>query len=326
MSTKTSPKIEQSIRREYDQQLSSYEYLEEEVVELIKETCESSKWIFVHRIKEIDSYALKLITGRTEGYLIDDFLACTIVVPNLRAIEQAKTLVSECFDIIEEKPSEFVNSRPTEFNFDSIRLTCQVKPSVKPKVYAALKFEIQIKTLLEYAWSEATHDFSYKGSSSSWAKERLAAQIKASLSNIDLSIYDMEQISTSPFLNKRNKQYEELGETLKFITEEFGNAGVAIPKDLKRLSEEVFRLLKRVKLELPDLKHALEEETKAGRGYKTLNLSIFSIVLVSLFKQQEEVMRRELAKKARGPFLVIPEETQIKEIYDTSRFKNVTLL
>lgn len=326
MSIITSAKIEQSIRQEYNLQLTNYEYLENEVVELIKETCELNKWIFVHRIKEIDSYALKLITGRTNGYEIDDFLACTIVVPNLNAIEQAKKLVSECFDIIDEKPSEFVNHRPTEFNFDSIRLSCKVKKSVQRKVYSKLMFEIQIKTLLEYAWSEATHDFSYKGSSASWAKERLAAQIKASLSNIDLSIYDMETISTSPFLNKRNKSYESLAEILKFITEEFGNVGVAIPRDVKRLSEEVFRLLKRVELELSDLKDCLEKETSEGRGYKTINLSIFSIILVSLFKQRSDLMIAKLAKKARGPNLVIPKETHIKELYDTTRFKNVTLL
>jgi ppGpp synthetase/RelA/SpoT-type nucleotidyltranferase len=326
MSTITNSKIEQSIRQEYDKQLSNYKYLETEVVGLIKETCELNKWIFVYRIKAVESYALKLITGRTEGYLIDDFLACSIVVPNLKGIEKAKELVALCFDILDEKPNEFVSYRPTEFNFDSIRLTCRVKPSIQHKVYSDLKFEIQIKTLLEYAWSEATHDFSYKGSSASWAKERLAAQIKASLSNIDLSIYDMETISTSPFLNKRNKKYEYLSEILEFIIEAFGGAGVAIPKDVKRLSEEVLRLLKRVELELSDLKSCLDTETMEGRGYKTLNLSIFSIILVSLFKQRSKIMTSKLAKKANGPNLVIPKETNIKELYDTTKFKNVTLL
>jgi len=323
-----SPKIEQSIRQEYDHQLSTYKYLENEVVGLIKETCEANKWIFVHRIKDISSYALKLLTGRTDRYFIDDFLACTIVVPNLKGIEGARLLVKECFEILDEKPSEFVNYRPTEFNFDSIRLSCQVKKTVQEKVYSGLKFEIQIKTLLEYAWSEATHDFSYKGSSASWARERLAAQIKASLNNIDLSIYDMEKISTSSFLNKRNKSYEKLEETLIFIKKEFGDAGVSIPNDIKRLSEEVSRLLDRVKLDISDLKDALDKETDAGRGLKTLNLSIYSIIIVSLFKQKQEVMLSELAKKPsrRGPNLVIPKETNIMDLYDTSKFKCVTLL
>lgn len=326
MSTATSSKIEQSIRQKYSQQLPNYEYLEKEVVGLIKETCEQNKWIFVHRIKGVESYSLKLITGRADRYSIDDFLACTIVVPNLRAIERAKSLVYECFNILDEKPNEFVNHRPTEFNFDSIRLSCEIKSGVQSKSYSNLKFEIQIKTLLEYAWSEATHDFSYKGSSVSWARERLATQIKASLSNIDLSIYDMETISTSSFLNKRNRSYESLAETLEFIKSEFGSAGLIIPGDIKRLSEEVFRLLGRLKLTLDDLKSSLEDETEKGRGFKTLNLSIFSIILVSLFKQKEQQVMKELKRKAKGPNLVIPVETHIKESYDTSGFKNVTFL
>lgn len=327
MSTNISTKIEQSIRSQYEQQLEGYSFLEAEVVGLIKETCEANKWIFVYRLKGVESYSLKLITGRTDGYNIDDFLACTIVVPNLKSILPAKELVNACFDVINEKPGEFVNHRPTEFNFDSIRLSCKIKKSVQPKIYSNLQFEIQIKTLLEYAWSEATHDFSYKGSNICWAKERLAAQIKASLNSIDLSIYDMDKISASPFLDKRNKTYEALGEVLKFIQLKFKKeANIPVPKDIKRLSEEINRLLQRLKLSLDELEVALDKETEEGRGYNTLNLSIFSIILVSLFKQKEVHVLKVLNKKARGSNLVIPAETLIKDTYDISNFKNITFL
>lgn len=323
-------KIERSIRQEYDLQLVDYQLLEKEVLELIENACKKNKWIFVHRLKRVESYSLKLLTGRTDGYRIDDFLACTIVVPNLNGIAPAKDLVAACFNVLDEKPSEFVYHRPTEFNFDNIRMYCELKNTVQKKIFSELKFEIQIKTLLDYAWSEATHDFSYKGDSVSWARERLAAQIKASLNSIDLSIYDMDSISQSSFLNKRNKKYEALSAVLDFINIKFNvNSNTAVPEDAKRLSEEVSRLLSCVHLSLKDLDEALEKETELGRGYSTLNLSIYSIILVALFHQQKDKVSSGLSRPKKGrntPKIVIPSETNIKENFDVSTFKNVTFL
>lgn len=329
MQINSSAKVEQSIRLEYEKRYELFKPLEQNVLDLIEKACKEKKWIFVHRVKELESYALKLLTGRTQQYEIDDFLACTIVVPSLRDVDSAKTLVNSCFTVITEKPDEYVQSRPTEFNFDGIRLYCRLKASVKKNELDNLDFEIQVKTLLDYAWSEATHDFSYKGGSVSWAKERLATQLKATLNSIDLSIYDMETISNSPFLNKKNKKYEQLAEVLCFLKDNFVNKyKIAVPEDVKRLSEEVNRFLRRTNITLLELEQALDEDTKSGGGYKILNLSVYSIILVALFKHKTTKVTDALKCKPekKEPKIVIPYETSLKSTYEGLGLKNVDFL
>lgn len=327
MQTNNSSKVEQSIRFEHEAREELYIELEKDVLELIDEACKQKKWIFVHRLKSLESYALKLLTGRTAQYDIDDFLACTIVVPNLSDISSAKELVKSCFEVIDEKPEEYVKNRPTEFNFDGLRLYCRLQTSVQKTQKSELTFEIQVKTLLEYAWSEATHDFSYKGGSVSWAKERLATQLKATLNSIDLSIYSMESISSSPFLDKKNKNYERLSGVLDFLKEKFVRQNnIPIPSDIKRLAEEIDRLLHRTDLTLDELEKALDKDTTRGRGYKTLNLSVYSIIIVAIFEHEQAKVTQGLKKPKGRTNIVIPAETMLKSKYEKSGLKNVIFL
>lgn len=330
MSQATNTKIEGSIRKAYQDRESNYENLKTEVDKLLNPTCKERQWHYISRLKSLESYAFKLITGRTDGFELEDFFACTIVVPSLAHVNDAKELVYNFFTVLEEKPEEYIYQRPTEFNFDSIRINCELKKGVKERYLDGLKFEVQIKTLLEHAWSEATHDFTYKGKNISWAKERLAAQLKASLSNIELSIHDMESISSSEHLNKKNKIYEENLKLLNFIRGKFKEEnGIPLPSDEKRLAEEVSRFLKRVHVSVEELDNALTTETESGRGYKTINLSVYSIILVSVFNVYE---KRALAKLKENPRkntpIVIAEETKIKENYEShiKHFKRVVFL
>lgn len=330
MSQVASTKIEGSIRKAYQEREEDYDTLKKEVDELLGSACKERQWHYISRLKSLESYAFKLITGRTEGFELEDFFACTIVVPNLARINDAKGLISRSFRVLKEKPEEYTYQRPTEFNFDSTRMNCKLKQGVKERYIEGLEFEVQVKTLLEHAWSEATHDFTYKGKYISWAKERLAAQLKASLSNIELSINDMENISASEHLNKKNKAYEENIKLLNFIRSEFKEErNISLPSDEKRLAEEVSRFLKRVNVSVEELESALNSETDLGRGYSTINLSVYSIIVVSVFNTYEKKVLAKLKEKTRTKTpIVIAEETKIKETYEdhAKSFKKVVFL
>lgn len=322
-------KIEQSIRIEYEKKLPDYEFLSEQVAPLLRSTCASNDWHFISRLKKLESFALKVITGRYQGYLIDDFFACTIVVQNLRCIEAARTLVRSNFDIVTEKPGINVKTRPTDFVFDGIRLTCKLKNSVNPTPLHKLEFELQIKTFLEHAWTIATHDFSYKGEKISWARERVAAQIKAILENADLSILEAERLAESDYLMKRNERYKELNETSEFIKNHFNaKFNVALPKDLKRLTQEIYRILKAFNVSLEQLEKFLLAETALGRGCKTKNLSIYSIILVSIYNQDKHTFVKKLERttKKQQNTVVIPHETELKDVLDEKILKRASFL
>lgn len=332
MSDQPTTKIEQSIRHRHKQKAEQFEDLEVEISKLFAEACQKRRWLFISRVKAEESYALKLLTGRYSDYSIDDFLACTIVVPSLRHIAQAEELVLTSLDVLERKPGELTNLGPSDFRFDGIRMNCELKRAHERRdlVEANLCFEIQVKTMLEYACDEATHDFSYKATEVSWAKQRLAAQIKALLNNVDLSILEMEQISASPFLSKTHLEFEKLNEVIDFIKEEFGvKAGVFLPKDMKRLAEQLLRVLVRAEINLATLKIDLDKETEAGKGYNITNLSIYSICLQALLARHKSVLVKALCSKPkrRGPPIVLPKELEIETIIpDTSQLKHVTLL
>jgi ppGpp synthetase/RelA/SpoT-type nucleotidyltranferase len=275
-------KVEKSIRDHYVALEDVYRLISSDVDDLLKEACEKNGWIYNSRIKESQSYALKLATGRE----IDDFLGCSIVVPTLGEVPEVVDLVESCLVVVDKKPKETIRHRPTEFQFDSLRLYCQLKGSVNPAPKHDLKFEIQVKTLLEQAWSQATHDFSYKGSDISWAKERIAAQLKAMLDNVELSISQITMLSSSPNLDRKHQDYESRATLLAYLRDELGgNSGVILPADLRRLTDIVHGLLKFMNAGLDDLRQWVVDETALGRGTQVTDLSAYSMILQSAMNQ-----------------------------------------
>jgi len=307
-----SAKVEASIRRAHANLSEEFTFVQTDVQGLLKEACELRKWTFEDRVKAMESYAMKLMTGRYNGYEIDDFYACTIVVPNLKAVLEAIEFVKYSVRVFEEKPGAETKSWPTNFGFDSVRIYCKLPESVNPKPYHEHGFEIQIKTLLEHAWAKATHEFSYKGNDVSWAKERLAAQIKAVLDNVDLSINEMEKTATSDFLDKKNPVYENLRKIIEVLKAEFGrDDSPHTIADYKRLAEQVVKILERLELKPDGLKAVLEAEATALRGRFTVNLSPYSIILVSLSMQFPAKLKEKLESKPKRSHLgkiVIPHE------------------
>lgn len=325
-----SVKIEATIRRAHEALHEEFTFVETDVRGLFREACEIRGWSFEDRLKSADSYAMKLMTGRYDDYQIDDFYACTIVVPNLKAVLEAIEFVKGSVVVIDEKPGAETNAWPTNFGFDSVRIYCRLPTSVSPKPYHRHSFEIQVKTLLEHAWSKATHDFSYKGDDVSWARERLAAQIKAVLDNVDLSINELERTASSEFLDKKNPAYAKLRRVITVLKNEFGaDDSPHTITDYKRLAEQVARLIDRLELEADDLITILSAEAKVSRGRFTVNLSPYSIILVSIAMQLPDKLKDRLSVKpqhSRLGKIVIPHEVVELCDFDPTPFKRVKIL
>jgi len=301
-------KIEKSIRDHYVTLRDVYDLISKDVESLIKEACEKNYWIYTSRTKEMESYALKLATGRE----VDDFFGCSIIVPTLADVPLAVELVSNCLQIVDRRPKEIISNRPTEFQFDSLRLYCKLKDSVNPTPKHDCKFEVQVKTLLEQAWSRATHDFSYKGDDISWAKERIAAQLKAMLDNVELSISQISSLSLAPNLDRRHKDYEARAKILSFLKDELGvKSGIILPSDLRRLTDIVHDLLKFMGSRLEDLRRWVEDETKEGRGTLVTDLSAYSIILQSAMNQHPKGFNAGLANSSAKLRVFVTNEVTI---------------
>ena len=107
------------------------------MVDLLVQIKKERRWHYESRVKTIQSFALKLETGREPiPNQPEDFFACTLVVENQTRVRDAEDFVRQLFTVAERRP---VNNDTTHmpaysFDFDDLRLYVLWKdhPSKKP--------------------------------------------------------------------------------------------------------------------------------------------------------------------------------------------------
>lgn len=311
-------KIPKSIRNGYNEQLGLYKILKEKVDNIIRGKIER-EWHYLSRIKELESYNLKIETGRySNSSLLDDFFACTLVVENINSIGRAESLINSLFSDLVRRPvsSRKTHKRSDSFPFDDLRIYAKWKDAeeLKPTGLNGLVFEIQIKTFLQHAWGIATHDLVYKSDSKNWAKERVAYQIKAMLEHAEMSISEVDKLAESSALNKCDSSTLKTNKIIKILDDIWESDD--LPKDKKRLAETVQSLLDSIDLKPVELRTYLEKEMAEGRGARLLNLSPYAIIVQSLLNRIPEKMEA-LFRRSDSKFkLYIPDELDVPDRFD----------
>jgi ppGpp synthetase/RelA/SpoT-type nucleotidyltranferase len=309
-------KISGSIRTQYDRQLKLNEILQARVHELFG-SGNNGRWFFKSRVKQEESFAQKIETGRFYVDKLEDFFACTLVVENRSSIAEAIELVAKYCVISYQRPRDFAKTHkePENFPFDDLRLYVYLKPpeTTESSDIHNVLFEFQIKTFLQYAWGIATHDLVYKGDSVSWAKARLAYQIKAMLEHAEISIEQVDSIALSPSLSITDGKTLTLVKTIKWLQEIWSTD--MLPKDLVRLSETIIKLLTALKLDFSQAQHAVRRETQKGGGAKLRNLSPYEIIVKSIASNYQFQFHEYISCPDKQPsfrILITPE----MEIFD----------
>ena len=314
-------KVPGSIRAIYETRQPIYAHLKERADDAFREL-KKPRWHYESRVKASESFALKIETGRVDDPPnLEDFFACTLVVENVLAIAEAESLIVRRFPekIVRRPASDAKTSKNAEcFPFDDLRLYPKWSSGAsRPDgEIEGLQFEVQIKTFLQHAWGIATHDLVYKSNEISWAKRRIAYQIKAMLEHAEISIAEAQALSSSVLLKKVDNRTAELQEISKFLYEKFDSN--KLPTDTNRLAGTIADLLKALALTLADLRKALQQETSAGRGVKIINLSPYGILVQSIGNIFPEKILS--FKKSKSKFrLLIPselafEKTEIKDL------------
>ena len=321
-------KIPTSVRNGYYDQLDAYKFLQQKVNSLILGKKEGG-WHYLSRIKELESYNLKIETGRySNSSLLDDFFACTLVVENISSIDRAETLVNSLFPGSERRPPSprKTHKRPDSFPFDDLRISAKWKDAegLKPTGLNGKIFEIQIKTFLQHAWGIATHDMVYKSDSKNWAQERVAYQIKAMLEHAEISIYEVDNIAGSRALNKSDLYTLKINKIIKVFDEVWEKDD--LPKDKKRLAETVQSLLNSIDVKPNDLRKYLEQEMAEGRGARLLNLSPYAIIVQSLLNRAPEKMESLFNRSDSRFKLYIPDELEVPNQFDVSGNNNSVIV
>lgn len=305
-------KVAPAIRQIYDELFPPFQKLKANIDTLIQGKKEPG-WHYISRLKEIQSFAQKLETGRfLEPKKPEDFLGCTIVVNNQNSIALAEDFVRSLFNVVERRPrvSGETPHRPSSFEFDELRLYCVLKedPSRKPTGGEGFKFEIQLKTFLSHAWGVATHDLIYKGDSIDWTTNRIAYQVKAMLEHAEVSIATAKEIAKLPITKKEDNYTKDMREMIEWLHETWEAAH--LPRDVVRLADTLLNLAKSFDHKPCELRKMVDTATATGAGAKLINLSPYAIVVKSILASADaetKLLKLATQTRNRSRILVTPE-------------------
>jgi len=312
-------KVIGSLKDCYEAQYDANLLLRSKVDSLLNGVKES-RWHYESRLKSLESFTQKVETGRFDPRKLEGFFACTLVVENSEAISRAFDLVKRYCEILEKRPRYDSTTRkaPDSFQFDDLRLYVRLKTS--PKLPASplhnIKFEIQIKTYLQHAWSIATHDLVYKSDEISWAQQRIAFQIKATLEAAETAIAGAKDLAKVAGIAVSNEAIDKLIAVVTFLNAKWDKAD--LPHDIIRLSTVIAELMEATGLTLEEIEASLDRETHAGRGIKLLNLPPYLVVTQSLINTGNDKLKNYLTSVDRRKFKVfIPGEILMPSDYPT---------
>jgi ppGpp synthetase/RelA/SpoT-type nucleotidyltranferase len=309
-------KIPKSIRDLYRDLLPRYQRLKEAVDALVQGR-KQTRWHYEGRIKQEESFAQKLETGREKNPgMPEDLFACTLVVENHARIAVAEQFVSDNFRLHQRRPRDahVTHLAPHSFDFDDLRLYVKWKEDTaqRPSGLDGLLFEVQIKTFLQHAWGIATHDFIYKSDDVDWPTSRIAYQVKAMLDNAELSISEAKKLTTSTMLSKCDEEHADLRDVINDIKGRW--EANLLPKDLRRMAITLQELSWKLRISFKDIWGILDEATAAGEGAKTVNLSPYAAVLAALLAKRGGAVFNPLGRPELRGSLFVPLEIELPSL------------
>jgi ppGpp synthetase/RelA/SpoT-type nucleotidyltranferase len=162
------------------------------VKDVLRAYADGEGFAFLGRLKGTESLAEKIETGRYASWkLLDDLYGCCLIVPTLGDEPRALEFLRERFKCETVKNRGATQKDPAIFRFDTTRFIGSVGTRLLPNASSDVldvRFEVQIRTAFEHAWTAATHALAYKGGKVDWRRLRLAAQLKASVEQLDALI------------------------------------------------------------------------------------------------------------------------------------------
>jgi ppGpp synthetase/RelA/SpoT-type nucleotidyltranferase len=185
--------VPDEVRRLYQADYDDLERLAERVGDIVTGYCLETGFAMASRpghVKTLKSSAEKLETGRYARWSdLEDLVAFSIIIPTrvseVGVLEFLRTKFSES----KTKSQNDLEQDPSIFRFGATRFIGHLKSAVPDnEPLLALPFEIQVRTAFEHAWSVTTRALAYKPDEIDWRFERIAAQLKASVEQLDMLV------------------------------------------------------------------------------------------------------------------------------------------
>lgn len=307
--------IPDSFRQAYQIAVEKWEPVQAEVDGILQRLKDNYPSVqYYSRIKVLESVFIKAEKGDYETPLmeIEDFFACTLVVPTLTMIEPIKTALEEWFiiNLPEIKPPD-----PYTFKYNDLHLILSLKdtPLRSDKTVTMLKFELQLKTLLQAAWSQAGHDIIYKPSRISWGNERIAGELRALLEMADNVLAQIE--NTAQLLHSRAEQeyssYKaDTTKIIQFMEQHWRSE--SLPANRRRMANIINQYKDMAGITTDDLINLVSQAKESSdQVFDYLTFTPTQVVFVLLFRQYRDQIIQKLQKTNRFRILITSEMADI---------------
>ncbi len=211
--------------------------------------CEEGGYAYSGRVKDAASLSEKIETGRYRNWEeIDDLFACSIVIPTLDEEPEVIKRLHDAFTEVECKRRGDTQKDPSVFRFDATRFIGRLRPESLPNAASELlkiRFEVQVRSAFEHAWSVTTHALSYKSAQVDWRHLRLAAQLRAAVEQLDQVVLGFEKSASFisdqawPAVQARQRIWRYFSDLV-----EQGHLPTEVtPRSWGRFSENLFALI-----------------------------------------------------------------------------------
>lgn len=259
------PSQELAIRTDYEKQRGYLEALAGSISRACEAvlTCNDVPYHSVKaRVKSLPSSLDKIVRKRYEPSLqqVEDLVGIRVICLYPRHIDPIVSLLEHEFTVLEK-----VDKRPapgtTQFGYSSVHLICTLMNTPRANLpehtgMQDMRFEIQVRTILQEAWAEIEHGLIYKSEGS--APEEIRRQIARVSAVLEMADEDFQRV-----YDLRETYVQKLKET-----------------DLKELSDEP--------LNADSLMEVIERKLPWAVGWKEIHKHrLTSDVATLLFHMQE---------------------------------------
>lgn len=193
-----------AVARKFDHLDGYTRYVGGVVRDIVLSYCEEHGYAFVSRYKALESLAEKIESGRYRRWSeLDDTYAAAIVVPSLSLEPAVLSFLQKRFKQVTLHEQGTTKKAPDVFRFDATRFIGSLDSGIADRApeIERIRFEIQVRSAFEHAWSVTTHALAYKSDDVDWRRLRLAAQLKASVEQLDMLVraFDASVSSVTEF-------------------------------------------------------------------------------------------------------------------------------
>jgi ppGpp synthetase/RelA/SpoT-type nucleotidyltranferase len=234
----------------------------------------------------MDSLRDKLETGRyADLESIDDAIAFAVVIDTIGQENDVRKFLERSFRVMSVRSGTTLQDERT-FDFDCTRVYCRLEDNLGLGTgIDQITVEIQIRTILQHAWSKITHPQVYKADMFDARAGRLAAELMAQLESIDRCFSRFRASSRSVKVVNRRDMVD--GSSVTAMIDQLVRDGV-IPAEMRpsngrRLGENIYSAIRR------DMRHqfakhlgTIKEFMEAQRGKFPRSVSLFQLAIVAL--------------------------------------------